>query len=80
MPKSLNDKIREEFKIKLDEKEVLVRLNERALKTKVLINALESILPDKDWKEGYDEKTLLKKNSNKLINNLTSQMQKENEN
>ena len=79
MPKSLNDTIREEFKKKLKHPKFIKLFKKSDLIERVLINSIESLVPDQDWKKhkGYDDK-LAKVNANKLINNINSQLLNEN--
>ena len=51
MPKSLNDTIREEFKKKLKQPKFIKLIEESELTEKFLINSIESLVPDQDWKK-----------------------------
>ena len=69
---TLKDIIRQEFKTKIEEDSFSSIIKEKALNKQILINSIEALLPDKDWKEleNNDPKRLHKKNALKLINNL----------
>lgn len=79
MQKSLNDTIREEFKKKLKQPKFIKLIEESELIERILINSIESLVPDQDWKKhkGADDK-LARVNANKLINNINSQLLNEN--
>ena len=69
---TLKDIIRQEFKTKIEGDSFSSIIKEKALNKQVLINSIEALLPDKDWKEleNNDPIRLHKKNALKLINNL----------
>ncbi len=70
---SLNDNIRKEFKAKIAEKKFSEIIIKHELKESVLISAIESLLPDNDWKEKKDDiDGLIRINRNKLINNINA--------
>jgi len=81
MPKSLKDTIREEFKKKLKQPKFIKLIDESDLIERILINSIESLGPDEDWKKHKgpeNDDKLARVNANKLINNINSQLLNEN--
>ena len=48
---TLKDIIRQEFKTKIEEESFSSIIEEKELNKQTLINSIEALLPDKDWKE-----------------------------